>query len=75
MNRRRSILLATLRAERGTVTTARAWDLYRSQGLAPCRRTARTDLAYLARAGRLTALDGNQRAYALTGAAPCPLNS
>lgn len=67
MNRRRALLLATVRAEGGPVSTARAWDLYRSQGLAPCRRTARTDLAYLARTGRLAALPGRQRAYALPG--------
>ncbi|WP_301126850.1 hypothetical protein [Streptomyces cacaoi] len=64
---RRAVLLATARAEGGTWTTRRAWDLYRTQRLAPRRRTAREDLAYLARTGRLTATDGTARAYTLPG--------
>lgn len=66
---RRAVLLATARAEGGTWTTGRAWDLYRAQGLAPGRRTARTDLAHLARTGRLTATDGTTRAYSYPGGA------
>ncbi|SES04399.1 hypothetical protein [Streptomyces qinglanensis] len=67
MNQRRCLLLATIRADHGTWTTSRAWDLYRTQRLAPGRRTARTDLAYLARTGRLTTVTGNPRAYTLPG--------
>ncbi|WP_019548427.1 hypothetical protein [Streptomyces sulphureus] len=61
---RRAVLLATARAEGGTWTTRRA---YRTQRLAPRRRTARLDLAYLARTGHLTATDGTARAYTLPG--------
>ncbi|GAA2630064.1 hypothetical protein [Streptomyces axinellae] len=63
MTYRRAVLLATARAEGGTWTTSRAWDLYRTLHLAPGRRTARRDLQHLARAGRLTPLDGSTRAY------------
>lgn len=50
---RLAILAAAVDTLDGPWTTARAWRLYRAAGIAPGRRTARLDLAELARRGRL----------------------
>lgn len=54
MRQRLAVLAAAVEALPGEWTTARAWRLYRAAGLASKRRTARRDLARLARDGRLT---------------------
>jgi hypothetical protein len=51
---RRCQLLAEIRRTGGAWTTGMAWTFYRNQRLAPCRTTARLDLAYWTRRGLLT---------------------
>jgi len=50
---RRQILLRAMRERRGPWTTGMVWRLYHSRGHAPTRKTARDDLALLARQGVL----------------------
>lgn len=50
---RRRQALAEIRRTGGFWTSGRAWAFYRNQQLAPCRTTARLDLAYWARRGHL----------------------
>lgn len=50
---RRRALLHEIRRTGGAWTSGMAWAFYRNQQLAPCRNTARLDLAYLARSGLL----------------------
>lgn len=52
MSRRRT-LLAEIRATGGKWTTGMVVRFYRSNGVAPCRKTARDDLALMARRGLL----------------------
>ena len=64
---RRRALLAEIRRTGGAWTSGMAWQFYRNQQLAPCRSTARLDLAYWTRRGHLVRRGRDDaRTYTLT---------
>lgn len=60
---RLAVLATAIAAEPGEWTSHRAHRLYRTAGIAPGRRTARRDLAALARRGLLTRHDDPARRH------------
>lgn len=60
---RRGFLLDRIRHAGGKWPVGRAMGLYRSNGIAPCRTTARKDLQYWERHGRLTTKGPDNNRY------------
>lgn len=63
MTARIDVLAAAVDILDGPWTTGRAHRLYRAAGIAPKRRTARRDLADLARRGRLVPVVADRATY------------